>query len=58
MRRMLKVATWNVNGIRKRELELVDFVAREQPDVLALQEIKADPDKGPSALAALDGYHC
>jgi exodeoxyribonuclease-3 len=55
---MLKVATWNVNGIRKREQELVDFVAREQPDVLALQEIKADPDKVPSALAALAGYHC
>lgn len=55
---MLKVATWNVNGIRKREAELVDFVAAERPDVLALQEIKADPDKVPSAIAALDGYHC
>jgi exodeoxyribonuclease-3 len=54
---MLKVATWNVNGIRKREQELIDFVAREQPDVLALQEIKADPDKVPSALTSLAGYH-
>ena len=55
---MLKVATWNVNGIRKRGAELVDFVAAEQPDVLALQEIKAEPDKVPSSLAALGGYHC
>jgi exodeoxyribonuclease-3 len=55
---MLKVATWNVNGIRKREAELIDFVAAEQPDVLALQEIKAEPDKVPSTIAALDGYHC
>jgi exodeoxyribonuclease-3 len=55
---MLKVATWNVNGIRKREAELVDFVATERPDVLALQEIKADPDKVPSAIAALETYHC
>lgn len=55
---MLKIATWNVNGIRARVQELQDFVAAERPDVLALQEIKADPDKVPAAIAALEGYHC
>lgn len=54
---MLKVATWNVNGIRAREHELLEFVDAERPDVLALQEIKADPEKVPNSLCGLAGYH-
>jgi exodeoxyribonuclease-3 len=54
---MLKVATWNVNGIRARELDVLEFVERERPDVLCLQEIKASVDKVPEKLAALPGYH-
>ena len=37
----MKIATWNVNGIRARQAELQEFIDREQPDVLCLQEIKA-----------------
>src|SRR5204863_3392954 len=37
----VKIATWNVNGIRARQDEVVTFVAQERPDVLCLQEIKA-----------------
>jgi exodeoxyribonuclease-3 len=55
---MLKVATWNVNGIRARAQEVVAFVEQEQPDVLCLQEIKASPDKIPEGLCELAGYHC
>ncbi|WP_051935435.1 exodeoxyribonuclease III [Deinococcus sp. YIM 77859] len=50
----LKVTTLNVNGLRsalRRGLE--GWVARERPDVLLLQEIRADPM--PEALAGL-GY--
>lgn len=54
----MKVATWNVNGIRARQLEVGDFVARDQPDVLCLQEIKASPDQVPLALCDLEGYWC
>lgn len=52
----MKIATWNVNGIRARVGQLVDWIAVEQPDVLCLQEIKATPDQIPSLLLDLGGY--
>ena len=36
----MKIATWNVNGVRAREAQLQEFIAKEQPDVLCLQEMK------------------
>jgi exodeoxyribonuclease III len=54
----VKVATWNVNGIRARHLEVGEFVARDQPDVVCLQEIKASPDQIPLLLCDLEGYWC
>lgn len=52
----MKIATWNVNGVRAREAQLREFIAGEQPDVLCLQEIKAAPDQLPLWLAGIDGY--
>ncbi|UBV41926.1 exodeoxyribonuclease III [Deinococcus taeanensis] len=50
----LKVTTLNVNGLRSALRKgLRDWVAREAPDVLLLQEVRADPM--PGALADL-GY--
>ena len=54
----LKVSTWNVNGIRARYSEVLDWIAREQPDVLCLQEIKAAPEKVPPEVCSLAGYWC
>lgn len=54
----MKIATWNVNGIRARQVEVQQFVERERPDVLCLQEIKASSDQVPSALCEMDGYWC
>jgi exodeoxyribonuclease-3 len=54
----VKVATWNVNGIRAREAQVLELVHRERPDVLCLQEIKAPPARVPATLCALEGYHC
>jgi exodeoxyribonuclease-3 len=54
----MKVVTWNVNGIRAREAQVLELVARERPDVLCLQEIKAPPIRVPPSLSALEGYHC
>jgi exodeoxyribonuclease-3 len=54
----VKVATWNVNGIRARQSELQQFLDREQPDVLCLQEIKASIDQLPVWLCELEGYWC
>src|SRR5262245_40603688 len=43
----LKVATWNVNGIRARQAQFCDWLARDQPDVVCLQELKAEPGQIP-----------
>ena len=54
----MKILTWNVNGIRKRQGELQDLLAAEQPDVMCLQEIKAAPDQIPGLLLSPEGYWC
>jgi exodeoxyribonuclease-3 len=53
----VKIATWNVNGIRKREAELLELARREQPDVICLQETKASPEQLPESLTFMPEYH-
>ena len=55
---MIKVATWNVNGIRARQAQLQEWIEREQPDVVCLQEIKASRDQMPVWLCEIEGYWC
>src|SRR5260370_40604225 len=52
----MKIATWNVNGIRARAGEVISLLEREQPDVLCLQEIKAPREQVPAPLGDLAGY--
>jgi len=52
----MKVATWNVNGIRARAAQFCEWVARERPDVVCLQELKAEPAQVPEACRLMD-YH-
>ncbi len=52
----MKVATWNVNGIRARELQVLEFLETHAPDVVCLQELKAAPEQMPITLAAPAGY--
>jgi exodeoxyribonuclease-3 len=54
----MKIATWNVNGIRAREAQLLDWLATDQPDIVCLQEIKATRDQVPPMLAHIAGYLC
>jgi exodeoxyribonuclease-3 len=54
----MKIATWNVNGIRKRQLEMQEWLDRDQPDIVCLQEIKATVDQLPVWLCELEGYWC
>ena len=52
-----KIATWNVNSLRVRLPHVLDWLASEQPDVLALQETKlTDPDFPFEAIQQA-GYH-
>jgi exodeoxyribonuclease-3 len=52
----MKIATWNVNGIRARALQVMDWLAHETPDVLCLQEIKASPEQVPDLLRMIPDY--
>ena len=53
----MKVATWNVNGIRARSSQVVHWIDGEVPDVICLQETKAPVEKVPEPLQAVAGYH-
>ncbi len=54
----MKIATWNVNGIRARSPQVLDWIARDQPDIVCLQEIKARPDQLAALLFEPEGYWC
>jgi exodeoxyribonuclease III len=53
----VKVATWNVNGIRARSSQVSHWIDAEEPDVICLQEIKASVEQVPEPLASVAGYH-
>jgi exodeoxyribonuclease-3 len=50
----VRVATWNVNSIRQRETHVADWLTRNNPDLLLLQEIKCEEPQFPAA--AFPGY--
>jgi exodeoxyribonuclease III len=52
----MKIATWNVNGIRARQSQLLEWLATEQPDIVCLQEIKASLDQLTFELRDMEGY--
>jgi exodeoxyribonuclease III len=54
----MKIGTWNVNGIRARQAQVIEWVERDRPDIVCLQEVKASPDQIPAALCELEGYWC
>ncbi len=52
----MKIATWNVNGVRARQGDLLTWLAAERPDVVCIQEVKAGIDQLPFDLRDVDGY--
>jgi exodeoxyribonuclease III len=52
----LKIATWNVNGIRARQAQFCEWLARERPEVVCLQELKAELAQVPPQCQ-LEHYH-
>lgn len=41
------VSTYNVNGVNGRRQQLLDWLAAAKPDVVCLQELKAEQKKFP-----------
>ena len=52
----MKIATFNVNGIRSRLPNLLEWLQREKPDVACLQELKATDDACPMNAIRDAGY--
>jgi len=53
---MPRITTWNVNSVRMREAHVADFLRREQPDYLLLQEIKCEEHQFPGLTFKNLGY--
>lgn len=52
----MKLVTWNVNSLKVRLPQVLDWMALCQPDFLCLQELKLDQDKFPLAAIEEAGY--
>jgi exodeoxyribonuclease-3 len=53
----MKVATWNVNSVRRRLPLLLDWLAQHEPDVMCLQETKVQDSEFPEDALRAAGYH-
>ncbi len=53
----MKLATWNVNSLGVRLPQVLQWLAAERPDLLALQETKLEDARFPVADFAAAGYH-
>lgn len=52
----MKIATYNINGIKARIEALIDWLDAEQPDVVALQEVKSVDEAFPREIFEDRGY--
>lgn len=52
----MRIATFNINNINKRLANLLAWLAAEQPDVVCLQELKAEDRDFPLAAIEAAGY--
>jgi len=52
----VKIATFNVNGINRRLPNLLAWLEREAPDVVCLQELKAEDSGFPATAIEAAGY--
>ena len=52
----MKIASWNVNSVRARIINILDYIKKEEPDILFLQEIKTEETNFPSNEFKKLGY--
>lgn len=53
----MRIATWNVNGLRARLDFLLLWLAERQPDIIGLQELKLTDEQFPHDAFSNLGYH-
>ncbi len=54
----MKIISWNVNGIRAAEKkDFLNYLKKESPDILCIQETKAHKEQLSEALVNVPGFH-
>ena len=56
MKRWMKIATFNINNIKRRLPNLLDWLNASEPDVVCLQELKCSERDFPAAPLKEAGY--
>lgn len=54
----MKLATWNVNSLKVRLPQLIDWLPQVRPDIVCLQELKLEDAKFPRTELESAGYQC
>jgi exodeoxyribonuclease-3 len=53
----MKIISWNINSLRKRQDRLLSWLAATQPDIVCLQETKCTDEQFPVLDLKAAGYH-
>ncbi len=53
----MKIVSWNVNSVRARIKNILDYIKQSKPDILLLQEIKTQDENFPYEEFRNNGYH-
>lgn len=53
----MKIATWNINGVKARIDNLQHWLRESSPDIVCLQEIKSVDEQFPRLEIEALGYH-
>lgn len=54
----IKIASWNVNSIRARLPNVLEWLDSAKPDILMMQELKVEEEQFPAEEFEKRGYHC
>ena len=53
----MRIVSWNINSLRKRQDRLLLWLTETQPDVVCLQETKCTDEQFPAEALRAAGYH-
>ncbi|MEO0328100.1 MAG: exodeoxyribonuclease III [Pseudomonadota bacterium] len=53
----MRISTWNINGVKARHANLIEWLKQSQPDIACLQEIKSVDENFPAEEIEALGYN-
>src|SRR5438270_12734064 len=53
----MRIASWNINSLRKRQDRLFAWLTTTKPDIVCLQETKCPDEQFPALALLAAGYH-